>query len=35
MAEINNRIDFVYMFDVHDGKPNGNPDTGNLQRVDA
>ena len=35
MAEINNRIDFVYMFDVQDGNPNGDPDAGNLPRVDA
>ncbi|MCI7119195.1 MAG: type I-C CRISPR-associated protein Cas7/Csd2 [Prevotella sp.] len=35
MADINNRIDFVYMFDVHDGNPNGDPDAGNLPRVDA
>lgn len=35
MAEINNRIDFVYLFDVLDGNPNGDPDAGNLPRVDA
>lgn len=35
MAEINNRIDFVYLFDVQDGNPNGDPDAGNLSRVDA
>lgn len=35
MSEINNRIDFVYMFDVQDGNPNGDPDAGNLPRVDA
>lgn len=35
MAELNNRIDFVYMFDVQDGNPNGDPDAGNLPRVDA
>lgn len=33
--EIKNRIDFVYMFDVLDGNPNGDPDAGNLPRVDA
>lgn len=32
---IKNRIDFVYMFDVQDGNPNGDPDAGNLPRVDA
>jgi CRISPR-associated protein Csd2 len=30
-----NRIDFVYIFDVQDGNPNGDPDAGNLPRVDA
>lgn len=35
MAEINNRIDFVYIFDVQDGNPNGDPNAGNLPRVDA
>lgn len=35
MSELKNRIDFVYIFDVQDGNPNGNPDAGNLPRVDA
>lgn len=35
MTELNNRIDFVYVFDVQDGNPNGDPDAGNLPRVDA
>lgn len=35
MAELNNRIDFVYVFDVQDGNPNGDPDAGNLPRVEA
>lgn len=35
MKELKNRIDFVYMFDVQDGNPNGDPDAGNLPRVDA
>lgn len=35
MATIKNRIDFVYLFDVTDGNPNGDPDAGNLPRVDA
>ena len=30
-----NRHDFVYLFDVLDGNPNGDPDAGNLPRVDA
>ena len=35
MSELRNRIDFVYIFDVKDGNPNGDPDAGNLPRVDA
>lgn len=35
MSELNNRFDFVYIFDVQDGNPNGDPDAGNLPRVDA
>ena len=35
MAELKNKIDFVYIFDVQDGNPNGDPDAGNLPRVDA
>lgn len=35
MKEIKNRIDFVYIFDVKDGNPNGDPDAGNLPRIDA
>jgi len=35
MSELKNRIDFVYLFDVQDGNPNGDPDAGNLPRVDA
>lgn len=34
-AAIQNRYDFVYLFDVTDGNPNGDPDAGNLPRVDA
>jgi CRISPR-associated protein Csd2 len=32
--EANNRHDFVLLFDVLDGNPNGDPDAGNLPRVD-
>ncbi|MGN6507220.1 MAG: type I-C CRISPR-associated protein Cas7/Csd2 [Tepidisphaeraceae bacterium] len=32
---IQNRYDFVYIFDVTDGNPNGDPDAGNLPRIDA
>jgi CRISPR-associated protein Csd2 len=35
MSELKNRIDFVYLFDVQDGNPNGDPDAGNLPRIDA
>lgn len=35
MKDLKNRIDFVYIFDVQDGNPNGDPDAGNLPRVDA
>ena len=35
MSELKKRIDFVYIFDVQDGNPNGDPDAGNLPRVDA
>lgn len=30
-----NRYDFVLIFDVKDGNPNGDPDAGNLPRLDA
>jgi CRISPR-associated protein Csd2 len=29
-----NRYDFVYFFEVTDGNPNGDPDAGNLPRID-
>ena len=29
------RYDFVLLFDVKDGNPNGDPDAGNLPRMDA
>ena len=31
---IRNRHEFVLLFDVKDGNPNGDPDAGNLPRVD-
>ena len=34
MAAIQNRYDFVYLFDVTNGNPNGDPDAGNLPRLD-
>ena len=37
MADLKNKIDFVYIFDVQDGNPNGDPDAGgcNLNCVKA
>lgn len=32
---LKNRYDFVLVFDVRDGNPNGDPDAGNLPRLDA
>ena len=31
---ITNRYDFVLIFDIKDGNPNGDPDAGNLPRID-
>jgi CRISPR-associated protein Csd2 len=31
---IENRYDFILLFDVKDGNPNGDPDAGNLPRMD-
>ena len=31
---IKNRYEFVYIFDVENGNPNGDPDAGNMPRVD-
>lgn len=35
MSAVTKRYDFVFFFDVQDGNPNGDPDAGNLPRVDA
>ena len=32
---IQNRYDFMLLFDVKDGNPNGDPDAGNLPRIDT
>jgi len=32
---LSNRYDFLLIFDVRDGNPNGDPDAGNLPRLDA
>ena len=34
MTALRNRYDFVYLFDVTNGNPNGDPDAGNLPRLD-
>ena len=31
---IKNRYDFVVLFDVENGNPNGDPDAGNMPRID-
>lgn len=31
---LDHRYDFILLFDVQDGNPNGDPDAGNLPRVD-
>jgi len=31
---VNNRYEFVYLFDVKNGNPNGDPDSGNMPRID-
>lgn len=32
---IKNRYEFVVLFDVENGNPNGDPDAGNMPRIDA
>ena len=34
MSAIKNRYEFVIMFDVENGNPNGDPDAGNMPRID-
>lgn len=34
MAPIQNCYDFVYLFDIKNGNPNGDPDNGNMPRID-
>jgi len=34
MSNLEHRYDFVLVFDVQDGNPNGDPDAGNLPRID-
>jgi CRISPR-associated protein Csd2 len=35
MSNLTKRYDFALIFDVQDGNPNGDPDAGNLPRIDA
>lgn len=35
MSVIENRYEFVMLFDVENGNPNGDPDAGNLPRIDS
>ena len=35
MTDPIDRYDFMLLFDVQDGNPNGDPDAGNLPRIDA
>lgn len=32
---MNHRYDFIYLFDAQDANSNGDPDAGNLPRLDA
>ena len=34
MTALSHRYDFVFLFDVANGNPNGDPDAGNLPRLD-
>ena len=34
MTAITNRYEFVLLFDVENGNPNGDPDAGNMPRID-
>ena len=34
MAALENRYEFVLLFDVENGNPNGDPDAGNMPRID-
>lgn len=34
MEPIKNRYEFVIFFDVENGNPNGDPDAGNMPRID-
>ncbi len=34
-SNLQNRYDFLFLFDVTDGNPNGDPDANNFPRIDA
>lgn len=34
MEAIKNRYEFTVVFDVENGNPNGDPDAGNMPRID-
>lgn len=34
-TNLTNRYDFMLVFDVKDGNPNGDPDAGNMPRIDS
>ncbi len=34
MTALQNRYDFVFLFDIKNGNPNGDPDNGNMPRTD-
>jgi CRISPR-associated protein Csd2 len=34
MEAIKNRYEFVMLYDVENGNPNGDPDAGNMPRID-
>ena len=35
MTALTNRYDFVFLFDIRNGNPNGDPDNGNMPRIDT
>jgi len=35
MTTVNKRYEFVLLFDVENGNPNGDPDAGNMPRIDV
>lgn len=35
MTALQNRYDFVFLFDITNGNPNGDPDNGNMPRLDT